>query len=799
MRQGGSTCALIVAPGKPLEFPIPMSFEPGVRLNHYEVKAKLGEGGMGEVYRALDTTLGRHVALKVLPPDLAQDSVRIERFRREARTVASLNHPHIVTIYSVEQDAASGAHFLTMELVEGESLDRRLPASGLSVPKLLDLAATLADALAAAHDKHIVHRDLKPGNVMLTADGRLKVLDFGLAKITDPAAASAETRTDLRTTEGVTLGTVPYMSPEQLEGQELDGRSDVFSLGVLLHEAATGSRPFRGGSKAAVLSAILRDPPAPIADQRTDLPAGFVRLIARCLEKDRNRRIQTARDVRNEIDQIRREAEVTSGAPTKVGPRTSAGASTSQVTGAGRYKRSIVVLPFANLSPDPDNEFFSDGLTEELIADLAKVGALQVISRTSSMQLKGTKKNMREIGQDLDVGYVLEGSVRRSGNSLRITAQLIDTATDAPLWSDKYSGTMDDVFEVQERVSREIVKALGVRLTAEEARRLSERPIADPHAFELYLRARQELRRYNIPAAVPLIEEAIRIEGETPPLMAVRAWATLWTVRLGAAPDQSPLDEAERIAQSLVADRPDAPYVHALLGNLKYERGHLLEALRHFRRAMELDPSDTDSLVMMAFTLVGAGQNDAAQALAPRLVQSDPLSAVTWMAAGGTLWFVGRAAEGLPIMNRGLEIDPDSFIAHWATGYCCAIAGQIEAAKGHATHLRRLFDGGPYTRQALALIDGIEGRKAEAREWLAPINIEVLDSHQQFHLAEAFLMAGDLERGLELLERSNFGFHPYTYMAHHCPFLDPVRDTPRFRAVLAQAKERTEAFKRAAG
>jgi serine/threonine protein kinase/tetratricopeptide (TPR) repeat protein len=765
-----------------------MALAPGSHIGHYEILDSLGAGGMGEVYRALDSTLGRHVALKILPQDLAHDPVRIDRFRREARTVASLNHPHIVTIHSVEQDTETGAHFLTMELVEGASLDRQLPADGMPVAKLLDLAWALADALAAAHDRGIVHRDLKPGNVMLTADGRVKVLDFGLAKVNEPEASAESAETIARTREGVVMGTVPYMSPEQVEGRGVDARSDVFSLGVVLHEAATGSRPFQGASTAAVLSSILRDPPPPVGARRRDLPGAFGRLIARCLEKDRDRRVQTAKDVRNEIEATRR--ELTPGVRPPSGP---------SAAGTARDRRSIIVLPFTNLSPDADNAYFSDGLTEELIADLAKVNALSVISRSSSMRLKGTTKGVRAIGEELGVQYVLDGSVRKAGNSLRITAQLVDVATDAPLWSEKYAGTIDDVFEVQERVSREIVKALGVRLTSEEARRLADRPIADPRAFGLYLQARQQLRRYAIPTAVALIEDAIRIEGETPPLVAMRAWATLWQVRLGIAPDQSPLDEAERVAQSLVAERPDASYVHALLGNLKYERGHLLEALRHFRRAIELEPNDTDSLVMMTFTLVGAGQDDEAQALAPRLVQSDPLSAATWTAAGGPLWFVGRAAEGVPIMQRGLDVDPDSFIAHWCTGYACAVAGRIDDAKAHAAALRRLFDGGPYTRQLLALIDGLEGRQAAAREWLAPINIAILDPHQQFHLAESFLVAGDLERGLELLERSNFGFHPYVYMAHHCRFLDPVRHTPRFQALLAKAKERTEAFRRAAG
>jgi eukaryotic-like serine/threonine-protein kinase len=780
-----------------------MALAPGTRLGHYEILDTLGAGGMGEVYRALDATLGRQVALKILPPDLAHDPMRIDRFRREARTVAALSHPHIVTIHSVEHDPAAGVHFLTMELVEGVSLDRQLPAEGLPAAKLLDLAWALADALVAAHDRGIVHRDLKPGNVMVTADGRVKVLDFGLAKSGDPAGRTgADAETIARTVAGTVLGTVPYMSPEQVEGRTVDARSDLFSLGVLLHEAATGARPFQGTSDAALISSILRDAPPPVAGRRADLPDALARLIARCLEKDRDRRIQTARDVRNGIEAIRRQFQsgagerlVTAGTSPRTPP--SGGRSSGAALPGGR--RSLIVLPFANLSPDPDNAFFSDGLTEELIADLAKVNALSVISRTSSMQLKATTKDVRTIGRELGVQYVLEGSVRKAGSSLRITAQLVDVATDAPLWSDKYSGTMDDVFEVQERVSKEIVKALGVRLTSDEQRRLSEREIVDPRAFELYLLARHEIRRYAIPRALALIEDAIRLEGETPPLRAVRAWATLWQVRLGMAEDQSPLDEAERTARALLAERPDAAYGYSLLGHLEYERGRLLDAVHSFEKAIALEPNDSDVLVMMTFTLQAAGQDEAAQAMALRLMQCDPLSPASWMAAGGPQWFVGRAERGIADMLRGLEIDPDSFILHWCVGYSYALVGKMPEAKHHAAQLDRLFPGVPYARQLLSLIDGLEGRRQAALERLAPVNLAVLDAHQWFHLAESFIVAGDLDRGLELLEHSNAGFHPYGYMANYCRFLDPVRGLPRFEAILEQAQARTETFRDAAG
>ena len=387
-----------------------------------------------------------------------------------------------------------------MELVEGASLDRQLPADGLPPRSCWTWPAALADALAAAHDKGIVHRDLKPANVMVTADGRVKVLDFGLAKIDRlRLAAGAELETIARTSESVVLGTLPYMSPEQVEGRALDARSDVFSLGVMLHEMPRRARGrFRARVRRRSLSAILRDPPPPIERPAARAARRVRPADRRCLEKDRDRRFQTARDLHNEIDAIRREIA------------SAAAASGSHPAQRGRPRLPQPALPATRVHRRAAVRESESGRRQRLLQRRAHRGTdrrpgegqcAQVISRTSSMQLKGTTKDLRQIGRELGVQYVLEGSVRKAGNSLRITAQLIDVATDAPFWSDKYSGTMDDVFEVQERVSREIVRALGVRLTSDEHRRLAERPIADPRAFELFLQARQEIRRYAVPRA----------------------------------------------------------------------------------------------------------------------------------------------------------------------------------------------------------------------------------------------------------------------------------------------------------
>jgi non-specific serine/threonine protein kinase len=387
----------------------------GETLSHYRILDKLGEGGMGAVYAAEDSTLGRKVALKVLPPEMADNPDRLRRFEREAKTVAALNHPNIVTIYSVEE--AEGARFITMELVDGESLETKIPTGGLHLEEFFQVAIPLADALAAAHARGITHRDLKPANVMLTADGRVKVLDFGLAKLTSSEDSSDDAQTEIRTMsltqEGTVLGTVPYMSPEQVQGLGVDHRTDIFSVGIILYEMATGRRPFQGHTQADLISSILRDSPQSATEINAVLPNHLGRVLKRCLEKDPDRRFQTALDLRNELEELQKE-----------GGR----------GGAGDVVPSMAVLPFADFSPEKDQDYFCEGMAEEIINLLVKVEGLRVASRTSAFQIKDAATDIREIGEKLHVDTVLGGSVRKAGDRLRITAQLIKVEDGYHIW-----------------------------------------------------------------------------------------------------------------------------------------------------------------------------------------------------------------------------------------------------------------------------------------------------------------------------------------------------------------------------
>ncbi len=415
---------------------------------------------MGEVYRATDTKLGREIALKVLPEVTARDPERLARFQREARAVAALNHPHIVTIFSVEE--SDGVHFLTMELVEGVSLDRGIPEGGLPLAQLAEMAMALAEALAAAHEKGIVHRDLKPANVMVTNDGRVKVLDFGLAKeVRADNPSDATLSSGGHTEAGVVMGTPAYMSPEQIAGRPLDHRTDIFSLGIMLYEMATGQRPFQGGSSAELASSILRDTPRPVGELRDELPSDLARIIRRCLEKDPRHRVQTARDVSNEFRDLSRQSSQTSAVLEPARP--SARSSGSGPSAAAAEELSVAVLPFKNASGDPELEALADGLTEDVTTGLSRFSYLHVISRNATILPKAESADSRSVGKDLGARYVMEGAVRKSGSNVRVSSRVVDTASGEHLWAENYDRDLKatSLFELQDDLTAKIVSTVG--------------------------------------------------------------------------------------------------------------------------------------------------------------------------------------------------------------------------------------------------------------------------------------------------------------------------------------------------
>ncbi|MGH9440929.1 MAG: protein kinase domain-containing protein, partial [Thermoanaerobaculia bacterium] len=417
-----------------------MSLASGTRFGPYEILSPLGAGGMGEVYRARDSRLRRDVAIKVLPEQVAGNPELLARFEREARSLAAVNHPNIVTIYAVEE--AEGIQFLAMELVEGKTLDLAIPSGGLSLARFFEIAAPLADALSAAHERGIVHRDLKPGNIMITGEGRVKVLDFGLAKIaepdSDPNATDMPTESRaLVTGEGKVFGTVAYMSPEQARGGKIDARSDVFSLGVVLYEMLTGDRPFTGASAVDLISSILRDKPTSVTEIRADLPPHVGRILRRCLEKNPRDRYQTSRDVFNELRDLQNETSVVP--PVSPGPRVARAASGSQPGPAVRTDDlRVAVLPFKISGADAEAASFADGLAENITTGLSRFRYLSVIAKDSADRLKGQAGDERTLGNEIGARYVLAGSVRKAGFAMRVSARLVDASTGAQLWAETY-------------------------------------------------------------------------------------------------------------------------------------------------------------------------------------------------------------------------------------------------------------------------------------------------------------------------------------------------------------------------
>lgn len=680
----------------------------GRTLSHYSILEKIGEGGMGEVYEAEDSKLSRRVALKVLPQEFAQDPDRLARFRREAKCLATLDHPNIVTIHSVEEDG--GVHFFTMALVQGSTLGDIIPDGGMDAQRLFEIAQPIAEALAAAHDKGITHRDLKPGNIMISEAGRLKILDFGLAKVQQGSRRQGETQlaTLTLTEDGSLVGTLPYMSPEQLEGVNVDHRSDVFSLGAVLYEMATGQRPFRADTKAALASSILRDTPTSVEILRSDLPRHLSRIISQCLEKDPDERFQSARDVFNQLRVLRREMDGSGqtngsalslpGAPPTMRHRirwptiatavvalafaagwliprlqsTSTGtgvdAPSSVVTSSNR--KMIAVLPFENLGSAED-AYFADGIVEEITSRLAGVSGLGVISRRSVQQYERSGKGIRQVGTELGVGYVLEGTIRwahaaEGPSRVRITPQLIRVGDDTQMWSESYDRVLQDIFNVQTDIAQAVLDRLGVTLLESESYSAAGRRTENLEAYDNFLKGGEYLRRAwelyharDVQIAVEFYEKAVDLDPEFALGLAKLAVANgeMYFKYIDRSPER--LERTRELATRALDLAPDLPEGHLALGHYFRDRLEYDLALQEYQQAQRGRPADSEIAEAIAQIHWYRGETAEAISSYERASALDPQRAGLYCSTGGVYRMRGDFPQSEELHERTIAIRPE--------------------------------------------------------------------------------------------------------------------------------------------
>jgi TolB-like protein/tetratricopeptide (TPR) repeat protein len=762
-------------------------------LGHYQILGKLGSGGMGDVYRALDPKLDRELAIKVLPEHLAQDQRRRSRFMLEAQAVAKLKHPNIVTIHTVEE--ADGIPFLTMEYVEGKTLAAMIPRDGFDAETFFSQAIALADAVSAAHDEGITHRDLKPANIMFDKAGRLKVLDFGLAKMLADSTTSPDDATIAQvsnTVAGQILGTAAYMSPEQAEGKAIDHRSDIFSLGIVLYEMATGLRPFTGDTQMSTLTAILRDTPASISEIRHNLPRHLGRIIHRCLEKDPDRRFQTAKDVRNELEGLKKEIDsgitqmsessITSVAapprrsrpwlpwalgavavaviavvfwgmrPTGIddspGQGTEPGAfvtttPTPAISDAADDRKMVVVLPFENLGP-PEEAYFAAGMTEEITSRLAKIGDLGVISRTSATQYDRAGKTTRQIAEDLGVDFVVEGTVRwaRAADGqdrVRITPKLIRVTDDTQLWSESFDRQIDDIFAVQTEIASQVIDQMGVSLVGSEHANLAEAPTDNLEAYELYLQAKDYRNDNWVEYDRRRVEMLDKVVALDPGFL--EAWTDLsshhsgWYMEVEKTDER--LDKSRVALQRAEAIDPDHPSTHLARGHYFY-RGlrDYDRALEEYETASRLAPNDVRAMESVAYIYRRQGKMDQHLQRLEAAFRLDPQNANMARNLAESYRAQRRFDVALPMYERAERLDPLNY------RYRVDRVSAMLAWKGDLAAARKILEEKPnpgeFWYQIGWLIVHIGSREyAEAVDWARQID----DGSPQLHYLSTIIMA----------------------------------------------------------
>ena len=776
----------------------------GTRLGRYEVLAPLGSGGMGEVYRARDVSLSREVAIKVLPAGFATDPNRLRRFEQEAHAVGQLNHPNVVTVHDV--GSHEGAPFVVSELLEGDTLRARIEAGPLPVEQAVDYALQATFALAAAHDKGIVHRDLKPENMVVTRDGRLKVLDFGLAKLLRPTEAVLGTVSQadtgpLLTGPGLVIGTMGYMSPEQLRGQAVDPRSDLFAFGVVFYEMLTGRRPFLGPTPVDTATSILKDDPPPLADWRPGIPPALESIIRRCLEKMPEQRFASAHEVADALRgaswSLPRWRRVPRALRWGLG---AAAVAALLVTSAGDLRRrmaswgpaaprvqALAVLPLRNLSGDPEQEYFADGMTDALIGSLASIQGLRVISRTSVMHYKNAPQPLPAIARELGVDAVVEGTVLRADNRVRLSVQLMDADPEQQLWSHVYEQDLSDVLTLHRRLAEAIAGEIRLTLSPEETQRLRASRRVDPEAHEAYLKGRfhwQKQTHLGVRKAIEHFEEALERDPAHGPAYAGLAdsYISLSWVGDDPLPPREAYPKARAAALKALERDGSLAEAHASLGLVKWRYDWDWPAAEAaLRRAIEMQPSEAVSHHWYGLFLATLGRHAEAAREMEKAQELDPLSRLITVNRGWALYFARLYEAAASQERKAIRSWPDYTAGHFVLGLSLEALGRYEEAVAELRKARTLSGDLPYLMATEGHIHARAGRRAEALKLL-----ETLKQREHFAPSlAAYVYAGleDKEAALSWLERAVEERDAYLVFLQVNPVWEPLRREARFREI----------------
>lgn len=779
----------------------------GEIIGHYRILEHLGEGGMGIVYRAHDERLGRDVALKFLPPSALNDDASRKRFHKEARALAKLNHPNIASVYDF--DSQDGVDFLVAEFIPGMTLGAKLASEPLPEKEVVQLGMQLADGLAAAHEAGVLHRDLKPGNLQLTPDGRLKILDFGLAQFFHTAStATTESVLDLPL-----AGTLPYQAPEQLRSEPASARSDIYSAGAVLYEMCTRRRAFGEGKPFQVIHSILHDLPKPPREISPKISPQLEQVVLKCLDKDPDNRYQSAVELGVDLRRIALPSSATLIAPHP--PKRLKGRHLGMAAAAvallvaallilnpswtrrlitppsPRGIQSLAVLPLKNFSGNSDQEYFADGMTDELITDLAQISALRVISRTSAMTYKGSSKSLPQIARDLNVDAVLEGSVKRSKDQVHIEVNLIQGDTEQNLWSRVYNRSVSDVLSLQEEVARAIAGELQIKITAEELRRLNQPRSVKPEAHENYLLGRyywNKRTKEDLEKSIDYLQRAISQDPQYAVAYAALSDSYHLLPDLAGAPAKESLEKARAAALKALQLDPSLAEAHASVAKVKEDYDWDWAGAEHeYRQAIELNPGDGELHAWYSNLLAETGRLREALLEAMKAQQLDPISTFANSNLASMMYFAGKYNEAIEQSRKTLNIDPANARAHRNLGRVYAAQRNYSAAIAEYKKAIELAPGTPEYLAELGYVNAISGRKKEAQDLLAGLQeMLVRGQASSYQLAVVYAGMGDGKRAVGLLKKALEERGAGILQVKISPFFADIRSEPDFQEILRE-------------